>query len=61
MHRIRPADRTLRLVSSRAKCRSRLAPLVEAASIERLAAGLPARAGLPAEATWIGAPGGRSS
>src|SRR5215204_2828402 len=61
MHRIRPADRTRRLVSSRAKCRSRLAPLVEAASIERLAAGLPSRAWLPADDTSRGTPGWRAS
>src|SRR5512133_2089587 len=61
MHRTRSAARTRRLVSSRAKCRSRLAPLAEAASIDRLAAGLPSRAWLPADETWIGTPGERAS
>src|SRR5829696_5529800 len=61
MHRTSPAERTRRRVSSRAKCRSRLAPLVEAASIERLAAGLPSRAWLPADDTSRGTPGWRAS
>ena len=43
--------------SARAMGRSRRAPRAEAARIDRLAAGLPSRAWLPADDTWIGTPG----
>jgi hypothetical protein len=57
MQRIRLAARTRRLVSSRAWCRSRSAPLAAAAATDRLAAGLPSSAWLPAELTRNATPG----
>src|SRR6266542_1314997 len=59
MHRIRSAARTRRLVSSRAWWRSRSAPRIVAAATERLAAGLPSTAWVPAEVKRSGAPGWR--
>src|SRR5919197_4531891 len=61
MHRIRSAARTRRLVSSRAWWRSRSAPRSSAAATERMAAGLPSTAWVPAEMKRSGAPGWRRS
>src|SRR6266536_1807848 len=59
MQRMRWEARTRRLVSSRAWWRSRAAPRSAAAVIERLAAGLPSTAWVPAEMNRSGVPGWR--